>query len=173
MKQHFEYHKMFLPHYDAHNGIKQNVDMLYDQIQYKSNGSPVTVIGHSLGGLMSVLLYHKGLKINKLVGISSPLGGFEASSILKYWAPTNKLINDLNPKNDFYHKIKTTPILVDNMFFVTKSGTNSIFGDENDGVLTVRSQSAIPNLNYVNVELNHSEVLLCDDVIKKLNAFIK
>ena len=158
--------------YDEEEGYDFNVEKIKGIIEKETKGKPCNIIAHSLGSLIAVGLYYEGVNINKMVCISGPYGGLESAVVLSYWVPSSKLIKDLHPRRPIYSKIKTKPIDANALFIVTTGGANPVFGQKNDGVLTINSQTAIPNKDYVYVELNHSEILNCDSTGEIINSFI-
>jgi alpha-beta hydrolase superfamily lysophospholipase len=129
---------------------------------------PINIIAHSLGGVIAVRLAQE-VAINKIVTLSSPFGGSNSANIIRWFAPSH-LMNDITPQNKNYLLLKTnrpeTPILS----FVSSIG--SVLGEETDGVVSVSSQKALPYATYVDVKINHFEVLLSPEILGRVEAFL-
>lgn len=157
--------------YDVNDGLLYNVQKIKNKIKNLGySEKPINIIGHSMGGLIAVLLYHNDVKINKLISMSAPLGGSKMAGYAKWWT-NNQLLHDLSNKS-LYNSIKKMPIECDNKFFVTTKGIKNNFGIENDCVVSVESQKAIPGLNYQEVPYSHSEVLQSYTVLREIKNFL-
>jgi esterase/lipase len=156
--------------YDVNDGLMTNVIRIHDFILSHKFPEPINIISHSMGGLIAVLLYHRGVEINKLVSMSAPLGGSKTASYAKWWT-NNQLLHDLSNKK-LYNSIKDAPIKCDNRFFVTTKGIKNDFGIENDCVVSVESQTAIKGIEYHKVNYSHSEILQSEIVTEEIRKFL-
>ncbi len=55
---------------------------------------------------------------------------------------------------------------------ITTTSGLPIMGYENDGVVTVASQTALNGPKYETLDLNHFEVLLCDTTVLAIENFV-
>lgn len=134
----------------------------------------IILMGHSLGGNVSIHSLPNmpaGIKVSKVFTYGSPLGGsphalligmFSSESVFGHLRPTSMEIRTLKKIASANRQTITS--------FVTTKGPLS---DANDGVVTVKSQTAINGLPYIKVATNHMEVLLCDAVIDSTRKLIE
>lgn len=173
--------KLLLPEevmvtYKIENGLRENVSDIKKLLQDRFKGEPINLIGHSMGGLMAVLLHQEGIVINKMITISAPFGFNRGADLLRVWSTFtgDRLIADLGDKK-LFATLKEKSITVPHISMVSTNGYNPIYNAsklQNDGVVTVDSQKNIPNLNYKEYPYNHSEILLADDVVEDIRKFL-
>lgn len=164
--------KEILISYKATDGLDHNLKAIKSELFSKLGDEPVNLIGHSLGGLIAVLLYHKKVPINKLVSISAPLGGSEFAVYTKWLFNSDKLIRDLGNR-ELFDRMRDLPIKVPHLFMVSTNGWNPGFKRPNDGVLSVASQKFLTSVKYKDFAYNHSEILLAPEPIEEMDKFLK
>ncbi len=130
---------------------------------------PIKIISHSLGGVIAIRIAQLAPNIEKVVTMSSPLGGVVGADMFKWFSKTY-LMSDISPQNSNYASLRLTKPNADILSFVSKSG--QFMGEETDGVVTVSSQRALAYPTYVNVDINHFEVLLSDEILDKTKDFL-
>lgn len=137
----------------------------------------IDIVGHSLGGVLAMVMcaYPEiKTKIEKMVTISSPLQGAEATKILKWMFPRENLFRTVHPTGPVISKLKDVALdHIQSIHIVTSGGMSPMMKEPNDGVVTVRSQlcSAIQG-RFLRKEVNHFEVLLDPEVKKLLEDFL-
>lgn len=146
--------------YETEDGIESNIDDINDLIFATYGDTPVDLVGHSLGGVKAVALHQMGTKVRRIVTISAPLGGSGAAGLLSWMFPSSKLYRDVSTHSAVISNIRSKPITVPVLSLVTTGGGMPIFREPNDGVVTVKSQTAIKGPDYRHVPMNHFEVLL-------------
>lgn len=161
--------------YNSDGDLVQTIQKIKQKIERKCDeDTSIDLIGHSLGGVISVIIYHLGLKnVRSITTMSAPFGGITNHIALRLWFPKSifKSFHDLETT---YEHLINKPIQVPHLFIVTKRGSNPLFlGKKNDGVVSVASQMSIPNSKYVEVDLNHYEVLMSEEVIDVIKGFLK
>lgn len=179
-KNSFNYIKTQMPldddiyvQYDCENNLIETIEQIKKKIEKKSDGEPIDLIGHSLGGVICVILYHLGLKnIRSIVTMSSPFGGIHNNGLIRFWFPKS-IFTEFHNLQMKYSKFLEKPIQVPYKFFVSTKGSNPLFlGKKNDGVVSLASQIAIPHAKYVEVETNHYEILMNDSVVNEIKKFL-
>lgn len=166
-------HKEISPGYHIDDGLKNNVDSIYDEIKDQIK-KPINVIAHSMGGLIALGLYSKGLPIKKIVTLSTPFGGAMASSQLKWLYPYHTLFHDTCSQNIYLKVLRDQEINVPMMSVITTGGSSPLKYSANDGVVSIASQQNIngpTELIYSN--LNHNEILLCPEIIQIVKEFLR
>ena len=165
-------HKATFIEYSSVGSIEES----YKEVLSKMPDGPVTIIGHSLGGVLAYLLairddhYHD---IQRLVTISSPFGGSDAATKLRWFYPRFKIFRDLSFGSPIVKEITTTPNHQYQMLSLvsTAGGLPFIMG-ANDGVVTVESQCAIPATKRVHIHSNHCEILQDEVTINEVKNFV-
>lgn len=134
---------------------------------------PVSIIGHSLGGCFGVALSQATDKIKKVFTISSPFGGSEIASYLR-WISFDPLMAYIHPQSKFMRGIRKNPLRAPVVSVVTTSSRFplTMMYEKNDGVVTYKSQIAIEGPSYKELELNHFEVLLAKETADYCNEFL-
>lgn len=129
----------------------------------------VDIIGHSLGGVIGVVLSHRCRNINKVVTLASPFGGSKIAAILQLMTPGSFMrhIQPMSPIMIEARQHVTVPVLS----IVTTEGGSALF-EKNDGVVTIKSQKAINGANIVELPVNHFEVLLDETTPKLIKEFL-
>jgi len=141
----------------------------------------IQLIGHSLGGVISLLISHsaqfpesnKNIIINKIVTISSPLGGSLHANILHWFYPEFKILKGISTKSKFIEQLLNMGISVPTLSIVSTGGhLPTLFKEPNDGIVSIESQTAIKGPKYIKINANHFEVLQNDDTINHIKNFI-
>jgi len=134
-----------------------------DEIRKSLPDDDFHIIAHSLGGIIAITLANILPNVKKVITMSSPFGGSGTADLLKWVFPQNQMFKDINSSSSIITRlVKPT---ADVLSIVSTSGGIPIIPTKNDGVVSVSSQKAIPNLNYIEVDTNHFEILLDNHVI--------
>jgi len=186
----FNYINVFLP---DHNGLYLEYQTQDDpntiakrfafEIQAKFQGEPFSVVAHSYGCLLTVLLANLKQPIEKFIALSSPWGGSQSAKWLSMVFRQSKLFLNVKPGSFLIQEIAESKLDLPIKNIITK-GPGAGYGNElagmgqaNDGLLTVATQKKIPNgfsdVEHIEVHLSHTEVLLNYDIINiiKENLF--
>jgi pimeloyl-ACP methyl ester carboxylesterase len=145
------------------------VGRLKELISLKANNEPVRIISHSLGGIVSIIAAQDCPQIKKIVTMGTPFGGSTVAAILRWFVPIT-LFQEIQTNSAIIKSLKCPEIPVRS--FVTKDGNNPLINEPNDGVVTVKSQLALAGPEYINVNLNHFEVLLSNQVVNDIESFL-
>jgi len=169
IRLHFADHDLYDFTYDTNKPCREAIEALKALI-VRIEG-PVVLVGHSLGGVVSMNAACEAEGVCGVVTLASPLGGAKAAQYLR-WLFNSALLDDLSP---YSTNIKTTlgrtpPCPVRSI--VTVGGALPFMNEPNDGVVTVESQTAMRGPEYISVNTNHFEVLLSDDVVTLIREFI-
>lgn len=135
-------------------------------------GEKVYLVGHSLGGVISVNISYATTLIEKIVTISSPHGGSEFAQRLRWFHPRYPMLREISPNGDVIAPIAKRGAVVPTMCVVSKAGSTPLFNEANDGVITVDSQLVLNNAEFCELELNHFETLLSTQTADIIEKFI-
>lgn len=139
----------------------------------REEGKPVSLVGHSLGGLLALVVNNDALtQVEKVVTISAPFRGSETATKLKWFYPTYRLFQDIAEGSTFVKRV-TSCEPVDNLLSIITTGNSTPFlGEANDTVVTVSSQESLAFGTKIRLNVNHFEVLLSDEALTLVSSHI-
>jgi len=173
--------RMWLP---AHNGyflnydVEEKVDSILGRAQEELKGKPVTVIGHSYGGLLGFLYATKNKLVDKLVTVGTPWQGVPMSDLLKLTAHS-RVFDNTETSSKFIqfinNKMFDKPML--NVVCAGKGHVAAVPGGApNDGTVPHYSQLQIPkgvsNCTQVRIPNNHSDTLHTMNLVSAVLSFV-
>lgn len=160
--------------YVSQSGFFNNLEVMVNILQSLPKHEKFFVIGHSLGGLYAMHLL-KPLRDRILGGftMSTPYGGSELAHVARFIAPTTRLLRDAHPGSRPVMEAKPIPIGMPWTNIVTTMGGVSWIMGPNDGVVSIASMTARPDMELIQKPLNHFEVVLEDEVIELCKAQIE
>jgi pimeloyl-ACP methyl ester carboxylesterase len=157
--------------YDSRNGFENNLNMMQLQLE---DVTDIAFIAHSLGGIYS--LHLANAMPNQVVGavtLSTPYGGAEVADYAKYFLPFSRLMRDIGPNSWAFKQADKIKIQHPWTNVVTVKGQSPFMLAHNDGVVTVDSQKHHADMELVEVDYNHYEVVLAEPVVKIIKERIK
>lgn len=165
----FAYIKHMLPKHDFID-FEYNLDKPLDETISDCvgviNKGPITMIGHSLGGLIALSAAHLEPKVCRVVTMCTPFAGSLMAESMR-WFNSSPLFEALRPSGQILTNIRTKPLPCPVFCFVATSGL-PLLREDNDGVVTVESQMALKDASYSQYDLNHFEMLMDHDVCTHL-----
>jgi pimeloyl-ACP methyl ester carboxylesterase len=143
-----------------------------------SDVKDIFFIGHSLGGIYALHLSHKmPEQVLGAVTLSTPYGGAEVADYAKFFLPFSRLMRDIGPSSWVMKQASKIKIQHPWTNIVTVKGQSAFMHEPNDGVVTIASQKHHDDMELVEVDYNHYEVVLSDVVVKlikeRVNKFKK
>ena len=159
--QYFDYH--------TDEGLSPCIDRLGKTVAV---GPPCVVVGHSLGGVIAAAMAPLP-PVQGVVSICAPFAGLPSATLLAMLRP-NQLFRDVSSLNPALRRIREGVVehKKPHLAIVGDYGL-PLCGSDNDGVVPVESQMAIPGLPYSMFNLNHFEVLLSSDVSIVIDTFLQ
>jgi len=158
--------------YDTFNSIQESYEFILSKIDTNES---VNLIGHSLGGLICYLIHSRdnGVNVNKLVTLSSPFAGSEHARLLKWMYPGYRILNDLSPKSNIIKEICAEPTKKLKMLsLISINGGISLISEQNDGIVTIKSQQASPAKKKIDIKANHFEIVQDTKTIREIKKFM-
>jgi predicted alpha/beta hydrolase family esterase len=157
--------------YDSRNGFENNLEDIKKQI---GRTKDIFFVAHSLGGIYSLHLANSIPKqVLGAVTLSTPYGGAECADVVKYFLPFSRLMRDIGPTSWAMKQANKIKIQHPWTNIVTVKGQSPFMHEHNDGVVTVASQRHHADMELIEVDYNHYEVVLSDVVIKIIKQKIK
>ena len=149
--------------YDSRNGFENN---LADMKQQLAGLDDIFFIAHSLGGVYSLHLANAiPEKVKGAVTLSTPYGGAEVAEVVKFFLPFSRLMRDIGPSSWAMKQADKIKIQHPWTNIVTLKGQSPFMHEHNDGVVTIASMKHHTDMELVEVDYNHYEVVLADSVV--------
>jgi pimeloyl-ACP methyl ester carboxylesterase len=131
-------------------------------------------VAHSLGGVYSLHIANAMPKsVKGAVTLSTPYGGAEAAEFAQFFLPFSRLMRDIGPSSWAMKQADNIKIQHPWTNIVTVKGQSPFLLEHNDGVVTISSQKHHKDMELVEVDYNHYEVVLAEPVIKIIKERIK
>ena len=157
--------------YDSRNGFENNLDAIKEQI---GKTKDVFFIAHSLGGIYALHLANAIPKqVLGAVTLSTPYGGAEVADVAKYFLPFSRLMRDIGPSSWVMKQANKIKIQHPWTNVVTVRGQSPFMTEANDGVVTISSMKHHADMELVEVDYNHYEVVLSDQIVDIIKERIK
>jgi len=150
--------------YDSRNGFKNNLAEMIEQLKDEKD---MAFIAHSLGGIYA--LHIANAMPDQVVGavtLSTPYGGAEVAEYAKYFLPFSRLMRDIGPNSWAFEQADKIKIQHPWTNIITVKGQSPFMLAHNDGVVTIASQKHHEDMELVEVDFNHYEVVLAEPVVK-------
>jgi pimeloyl-ACP methyl ester carboxylesterase len=157
--------------YDSRNGFENNLAEIIAQLK---DVKDIAFIAHSLGGIYA--LHVANAMPDQVVGavtLSTPYGGAEVADYAKYFLPFSRLMRDIGPNSWAFKQADKIKIQHPWTNIVTVKGQSAFMLAHNDGVVTVASQRHHEDMELVEVDYNHYEVVLAEPVVKIIKERVK
>ena len=144
--------------YDSRNGFRNNLEKLRSQL----NGyDDITFIAHSLGGVYALHLADQmPNRVRQGITMSTPYGGHYVALVAKMMMPFEQLLYDIGPSSWPMDSLRSISLRWPWTNIVTVNGNVPWLHSPNDGVVTIESQRHRMDMELIEVELNHYEVML-------------
>ena len=157
--------------YDSRNGFENNLAEIIAQLK---DVEDMAFIAHSLGGIYA--LHVANAMPDQVVGavtLSTPYGGAEVADYAKYFLPFSRLMRDIGPNSWAFEQADKIKIQHPWTNIVTVKGQSAFMLAHNDGVVTVASQKHHIDMELLEVDYNHYEVVLAEPVVKIIKERVK
>jgi pimeloyl-ACP methyl ester carboxylesterase len=157
--------------YDSRNGFENNLREMQEQL---AGVNDIAFIAHSLGGVYSLHLANAIPKqVVGAVTLSTPYGGAEVAEVVKFFLPFSRLMRDIGPSSWAMKQADRIKIQHPWTNIVTVKGQSPFMAEHNDGVVTIASQKHHTDMELIEVDYNHYEVVLSDVVVKLIKERVK
>jgi len=157
--------------YDSSNGFENN---LKDMQAALDGQTDLVFVAHSLGGIYSLHLANSMPNAVKgAITLSTPYGGAAVADYAKYFLPFSRLMRDIGPSSWAMKQADKIKIQHPWTNIVTVKGQSPFMHEPNDGVVTIASQKFHADMELVEVDFNHYEVVLSDLVVGLIQERVK
>jgi len=157
--------------YDSRNGFENNLAEIMAQLKGVKD---MAFVAHSLGGIYSLHIANAMPKqVRGAVTLSTPYGGAEVAEYAKFFLPFSRLMRDIGPNSWAFKQASQIKIQHPWTNVVTVKGQSPFMLAHNDGVVTIASQKHHEDMELVEVDYNHYEVVLAEPVVNIIKERIK
>jgi pimeloyl-ACP methyl ester carboxylesterase len=157
--------------YDSRNGFENNLNEMQAQL---AGVKDIAFIAHSLGGVYSLHLANAiPEQVRGAVTLSTPYGGAEVAEVVKFFLPFSRLMRDIGPSSWAMKQADKIKIQHPWTNIVTVKGQSPFMHEHNDGVVTIASQKHHKDMELIEVDYNHYEVVLAEPVVKIIKERVK
>jgi pimeloyl-ACP methyl ester carboxylesterase len=157
--------------FDSRNGFENNLAEMTAQLK---DVKDMAFVAHSLGGIYSLHIANSlPNQVKGAVTLSTPYGGAEVAEYAKYFLPFSRLMRDIGPNSWAFKQASEIKIQHPWTNVVTVKGQSPFMLAHNDGVVTIASQKHHEDMELIEVEYNHYEVVLADPVVNIIKERVK
>jgi pimeloyl-ACP methyl ester carboxylesterase len=157
--------------YDSRNGFENNLEDMKAQLK---DVKDIAFVAHSLGGIYSLHIANAiPENVKGAVTLSTPYGGAEVAEFAQFFLPFSRLMRDIGPSSWAMKQANQIKIQHPWTNVVTLRGQSPFIPTANDGVVSIASQRHHSDMELVEVEYNHYEVVLSDQVIDIIKERVK
>jgi pimeloyl-ACP methyl ester carboxylesterase len=157
--------------YDSRNGFENNLKSMQDQL---ADVKDMAFVAHSLGGVYSLHIANAmPEQVKGAVTLSTPYGGAEVAEFAKFFLPFSRLMRDIGPSSWAMKQAKQIKIQHPWTNIVTIKGQSPFIIEPNDGVVSIASQKHHEDMELLEVDYNHYEVVLSDQVVGLIKERVK
>lgn len=157
--------------YDSRNGFTNNLADMLIQLQSMSN---IVFVAHSLGGIYALHIANAmPQQVLGAVTLSTPYGGAEVADYAQFFLPFSRLMRDIGPHSWVMRQSDRIKIQHPWTNIVTVKGRSPFLLADNDGVVTIASQRHHADMELIEVDHNHYEVVLSDHVVGLVKERVK
>jgi pimeloyl-ACP methyl ester carboxylesterase len=157
--------------YDSRNGFENNLKSMQDQL---ADVKDMAFVAHSLGGVYSLHIANAmPEQVKGAVTLSTPYGGAEVAEFAQFFLPFSRLMRDIGPSSWAMKQAKQIKIQHPWTNIVTVKGQSPFIIEPNDGVVSIASQKHHEDMELLEVDYNHYEVVLSDQVVGLIKERVK
>ena len=151
-------HTDILLEYDSAAGFYTNHAAMLEQLDGIDD---VFFVAHSLGGIHALHLADElGNRVVGGVTMSTPYGGSEAAEMVACLLPFSQVLKDIRPRSAPIIAGRDIQLSVPWTNLVSTSGSSPFMLAANDGVVTLGSMRQRSDIQRVDVDSNHVEIVL-------------
>lgn len=151
-------HNDILLEYDSNHGFYTNHAAMLACLDGLDD---VFFVAHSLGGIHALHLADElGSRVIGGVTMSTPYGGSEAAEMVACLLPFSQVLQDIRPRSAPIVAGRDISLAVPWTNLVSTSGSSPFMLAANDGVVTLGSMRNRSDIQLVDIECNHFEIVL-------------
>lgn len=150
--------------YKSSDGFEYNLNLMKGKLD---EAERLFFISHSLGGIYSLFLANHYKETTKGgVTLSTPYAGSEQADFARYFLPFNQLMKDVGTMSIPITEAMNLPTPPNWTQVVTTVGDSPWIQEPNDGVVTLKSMRSRTDIEQIEINLNHYEVVISDRIVE-------
>ena len=161
-----EYSWSFFDYSDSTGDI---VELVYKASLCADPKNKYHVIGHSMGGLMAMGLCELPF-VSSVTTIATPLGGLDLNVFQTFFS-RSLFLREIARDSQFVKSLQTSNYTKPVQHVITTAGFSPWIYEPSDGVVTLKSQKAWNAGTQVEINSNHTEVMLNPQTVTCLKSF--
>jgi pimeloyl-ACP methyl ester carboxylesterase len=159
--------KPVLIDYDSRQRLEKSIA---DVVRYIPKAEPVTLVGHSLGGLIATLIATRNLaNVQRLITVSAPLAGSRVAAYAR-WVTSIPCLSDIVPNSPVIREVASSRLTIPMLSIISTGG--SLPGEPNDSVVAVSSQRGLRNARQLEIKANHFEIMMHEQMHDAVRRFL-
>ena len=163
-------HEIVPINYNSHQPLRDSMDEVRKKLPKTGR---FTLVGHSLGGVLAVLMAAEHVdRVDTVVSISAPFGGSKAATALRWLPGHPRVLDDITPTAGKIELISQLRLATPTLCIISTGGNLPSTSEPNDSIVTVVSQRALPFGKKLEVKANHFEVLLHEKTVQLMESFL-
>ena len=162
-------HKALVLEYTVDDNLRTVIDNCVKQL--KESGERVSIVAHSLGGILGSIIAQKSGLVDQVVTMSTPFGGIRSADLMK-WINPHPMFEQICSSSPLLRTLYGKPAGAETLSIVTTSGKNPMMREDNDGVVSIESQTAWNAPKYTMLAYSHVEVLVANETITIIKEFL-
>lgn len=157
--------------YRSYQHLNESVNQVVKQLP---KSEPLTLVGHSLGGVIAMLIaLEKTHDIQKVVTLSAPMGGSKFAHWWRWWLHGLPILHDLTPGSPAILRFAKEQAPCPVLSVITTAGSLPFSLEPCDSIVTVASQRALSYGKKVEIKANHFEVLTHPRTVEIVRKFVE
>lgn len=149
-------------------------DSVQQVLKYIPKKEPVTLVGHSLGGVIALLIASRNLvDVERVVTISSPVGGSKFAAWARWVSSGIPLLGDITPNSRHITELRKAKFNMPVLSIISTGGALPTSTEPNDSVVSVASQRALSGTKKIEVNANHFEILMHEKMVDHVTKFVE
>jgi len=153
-------HNDILLEYDSSHGFYTNHATMLEGLD------DVFFVAHSLGGIHALHLADElGSRVVGGVTMSTPYGGSEAAEMVACLLPFSQVLRDIRPRSAPIVAGRNMSVTVPWTNLVSTGGGSPFMLAANDGVVTLGSMRHRSDIQMVDIDCNHFEIVLNPEAV--------
>lgn len=157
--------------YEKDTTARDNLSAM--KIELLKHDEPLFIIAHSMGGLYATYLQEEFSNIKGVVSLATPFNGSEIAMWGAMLNPSYQLFQDITTHSSFITNSRKIKIKVPWLQVVTTIGDVPWISGKNDGIVTYSSMTCRDDIDYIEIDRNHYEVVLSKRVINLIKEKLK
>jgi len=156
--------------YDRGRSAGYNLECMKERLTETT--SDLYYVTHSLGGIYAIYLQDSVPNSVAAVSLATPFNGSEIATWSRLFVPHYALFKDITPDSSFISESKCINIRIPWTQFVTTVGDVPWLVGDNDGIVTRKSMMCRDDVDYIEVDRNHYEIVQSQRVVDFINTHI-